>query len=129
MASKARAATRPAPEQARRAVLSKAVVRAARLLGLTQTQVAATIGLSDATVSRMFGGKYLLDPSCKEWELGSLLVRVFRSLDSIVGSDEQARQWLRGKNLALGERPLDLLPKAEGLIRVLHYLDAARGRI
>jgi len=42
---------------------------------------------------------------------------------------EQARQWLRGKNLALGERPLDLLPKAEGLIRVLHYLDAARGRI
>ncbi|HVC11317.1 MAG TPA: MbcA/ParS/Xre antitoxin family protein, partial [Burkholderiales bacterium] len=65
----------------------------------------------------------------KEWELGSLLVRVFRSLDSIVGSDEQARQWLRGKNLALGERPLDLLPKAEGLIRVLHYLDAARGRI
>ena len=129
MASKAKAAIRPAPEEARRAVLSKAVVRAARLLGLTQTQVAETIGLSDATVSRMFGGKYLLDPSCKEWELGSLLVRVFRSLDSIVGSDDKARQWLRSRNLALGERPLDLLPKAEGLIRVLHYLDAARGRI
>jgi len=129
MATQAKVTSRPTPQDARRAVLSKAVVRAARLLGLTQTQVAATIGLSDATVSRMFGGKYLLDPSCKEWELGSLLVRVFRSLDSIVGSDDKARQWLRGKNLALGERPLDLLPKAEGLIRVLHYLDAARGRI
>ena len=129
MATQAKVTSRPTPQDARRAVLSKAVVRAARLLGLTQTQVAATIGLNDATVSRMFGGKYLLDPSCKEWELGSLLVRVFRSLDSIVGSDDKARQWLRGKNLALGERPLDLLPKAEGLIRVLHYLDAARGRI
>jgi len=129
MATQAKVTSRPTPQDARRAVLSKAVVRAARLLGLTQTQVAATIGLNDATVSRMFGGKYLLDRSCKEWELGSLLVRVFRSLDSIVGSDDKARQWLRGKNLALGERPLDLLPKAEGLIRVLHYLDAARGRI
>lgn len=129
MATKAKAATRPAPEDARRAVLSKAVVRAAGLLGVTQTQVAQTIGVSDATASRMFGGKYLLDPNCKEWELGSLFVRLFRSLDSIVGSDEKARQWLRSKNLALGERPLDLLPKAEGLIRVLHYLDAARGRI
>ena len=129
MATQAKGTSRPTPQDARRAVLSKAVVRAARLLGLTQSQVAATIGLSDATVSRMFGGKYLLDPSRKEWELGSLLVRVFRSLDSIVGSDDKARQWLRGKNLALCERPLDLLPKAEGLIRVLHYLDAAHGRI
>jgi transcriptional regulator with XRE-family HTH domain len=129
MATRAKSAAGPAPDEARRAVLSKAVVRAARLLGLTQTQVAEAVGLSEATVSRMFGGKYLLDPSCKEWELGSLLVRVFRSLDSIVGSDEKAREWLRSRNLALGERPLDLLPKAEGLIRVLHYLDAARGRI
>lgn len=129
MEGKASIASQPLPDQGRREVLSKAVVRAARLLGLTQTQVAGTIGLSGATVSRMFGGKYLLDPACKEWELGSLFVRVFRSLDSIVGSEEKARTWLHSENLALGARPLELLPKAEGLIRVLHYLDAARGRI
>ena len=129
MAAKAKAAPQPAPDDLRRAVLSKAVVRAAGLLGVTQTQVAETIGVSDATASRMFGGKYLLDPNCKEWELASLFVRLFRSLESIVGSDEKARQWLRSRNLALGERPLNLIPKAEGLIRVLHYLDAARGRI
>jgi DNA-binding XRE family transcriptional regulator len=129
MAGKAKAAPQPVPDSARRVVLSKAVVRAAGLLGVTQTQVAETIGVSDATASRMFGGKYLLDPNCKEWELASLFVRLFRSLESIVGSDDKARQWLRSRNLALGERPLNLIPKAEGLIRVLHYLDAARGRI
>jgi uncharacterized protein (DUF2384 family) len=71
----------------------------------------------------------LLDPQGKEWELGALFVRLFRSLDSIAGSDEKAREWLTSDNRALGERPVELLARAEGLIRVLHYLDAARGRI
>ncbi|MGH8746770.1 MAG: antitoxin Xre-like helix-turn-helix domain-containing protein, partial [Burkholderiales bacterium] len=59
MPTRAKAAPRPAPEEARRTVLSKAVVRAAGLLGVSQKQVAQTIGVSDATASRMFGGKYL----------------------------------------------------------------------
>lgn len=117
----------PAPDQ--RKVLTKAVVRAARCLALSQSRIAATLGLSTPTVSRMFAEKYLLDPHGKEWELGALFVRVFRSLDSIVGSDEKAREWLASDNKALGERPVELLARAEGLIRVLHYLDAARGRI
>lgn len=118
-----------ASSEAERAVLTKAVVKAARLLELNQSRVAGTLGVSEPTASRMFGGKYLLDPDRKEWELGALLVRVFRSLDSIVASEAKARTWLNSKNLTLGEKPIDLLPRAEGLIRVLHYLDAARGRI
>jgi transcriptional regulator with XRE-family HTH domain len=121
--------TAPLPATDRRKVLTKAVVRAARALGLSQSRVAATLGVSDPTVSRMFADKYFLDPGRKEWELGALFVRLFRSLDSIVASDERARAWLDGENRALGGRPLDLLGRAEGLIRVLHYLDSARGRI
>jgi uncharacterized protein (DUF2384 family) len=117
----------PAPDK--RKVLTKAVVRAAKALGLNQSKVAATLGVSDPTASRMFADKYLLDPERKEWELGALLVRLFRSLDSIVASDEKARQWLGSENRALGARPIDLLPRAEGMIRVLYYLDSARGRI
>ena len=117
----------PAPE--RRKVLTKAVVRAARALDLSQSRVAATLGVSDPTASRMFAEKYLLDPGRKEWELGALFVRLFRSLDSIVASDEKARAWLGGENRALGARPIDLLARAEGMVRVLHYLDSARGRI
>ncbi len=118
---------RPSPDK--RKVLTKAVVRAAKALGINQSKVAATLGVSDPTVSRMFAEKYLLDPERKEWELGALFVRLFRSLDSIVASDEKARAWLNSENKALGDRPIDLLPRAEGLIRVLFYLDSARGRI
>ena len=117
------------PKPDRRQVLTKAVIRAARALELNQAKVAAALGVSTPTVSRMFAEKYLLDPNRKEWELGALLVRLFRSLDSIVASDEKARVWLNSENKALGDRPVDLLPRAEGIVRVLYYLDAARGRI
>lgn len=121
--------TPPLPAPDRRKVLTKAVVRAARALELSQSRVAATLGVSDPTVSRMFAERYFLDPGRKEWELGALFVRLFRSLDSIVASDEKARAWLGAENRSLGARPVDLLARAEGLIRVLHYLDSARGRI
>jgi transcriptional regulator with XRE-family HTH domain len=124
-----KAQTQPAAAPAQREVLTKAVVNAAKALGVSQSKVASTLGVSDPTASRMFTGKYLLDPERKEWELAALFVRLFRSLDSIVASDEKARAWLNSENSALGARPLDLLPSAEGLIRVLLYLDSTRGRV
>jgi hypothetical protein len=119
-----------APAADRSVVLTKAVIKAARLLEVSQSRVAQTLGVSEATVSRMFGGKYLLEPERgKEWELAALFVRLFRSLDSILASDEKARAWLNGRNAALGARPIDLISRVDGLVRVLYYLDAARGRI
>ncbi|MFO1399387.1 MAG: antitoxin Xre/MbcA/ParS toxin-binding domain-containing protein [Burkholderiales bacterium] len=112
------------------AVLSKAVVRAARLMGLSQREVAAALGLSEATASRLFAGRYLLSAGrAHEWELGRLLVRLYRSLDALWGHEESARQWLASDNLALAGRPVDLLRSVEGMVRVVAYLDAARGRL
>ena len=112
------------------AVLGKAVVRAARLLGLTQRDVAATLGVSEATASRLFAGKYVLSRErAKEWELAVLLVRLFRSLDALWGHEASARTWLTSENLALGGRPADLVRTVEGMVRVVAYLDAARGRL
>ncbi|MBS0322157.1 MAG: DUF2384 domain-containing protein [Proteobacteria bacterium] len=112
------------------AVLSRAVVRAARLLGLTQRQVAATVGISEATASRLFAGRYVLDPArSKEWELARLFVRFYRALDALWGHDERAHAWLAAPNLALGARPVDLIVSVEGLVRAVNYLDAARGRL
>jgi len=118
----------PAPQAG--PTLSKAVVRAAALLRFNQAALADTIGISRATTSRLHSGGYVLDPARKkEWEMALLFVRMFRSLDAILGHGEQAHQWLESENLALSGRPADLVRTTEGLIRVIHYLDAYRGRI
>ena len=114
---------------AQAAVLSKAVTRAAERLGISRALLAKILGVSPATVTRLFAGNYMLDPSRKEWEFGLLFVRAFRSLDSIVGADETARQWLSSENLGLNGRPIDLIGQTEGLVRVVQYLDASRGLV
>lgn len=113
-----------------RRVLTGAVMRACALLDITQSGLAQILGLSASTVSRMANGTYTLEIDRKEWELAALLVRLFRSLDAVIGSnDSAARGWLRGRNHGLGGRPIDLIGSTEGLVRVVQYLDAARGRI
>jgi transcriptional regulator with XRE-family HTH domain len=115
------------PEPA--AVLSKAVARAAERLGISRAQLARSLGVSASSVTRLYQGSYQLDPERKEWDLALLLVRAFRSLDSLVGDEATARQWLRSENTALNGSPIDLIAQAEGLVRVVQYLDAARGRV
>ncbi len=111
------------------AVLGKAVVRAADRLAISHALLARIIGVSPPTITRLYNGDYRLDQRRKEWELALIFVRVFRSLDSIVGNEEAARRWLTSDNRALGARPVDLLAQAEGLVRVIHYLDASRGLV
>ena len=111
-------------------VLSEAVLRAADLLGINQATLARILGLSTASISRMRTGDYRLDLQGKEWEMAALFVRLFRSLDAILGSrDELARQWLTSRNAGLGGVPAELIRTTEGLVRAVHYLDATRGRI
>jgi len=119
-----------AASQDESSVLTKAVTRAATLLGVTQRQLAETLGLSPPTVSRLFAGKYRLSPNrSKEWELGVLFIRLFRSLDALWGHEGTARSWLATYNTALGAAPLELIRSATGLVRVVDYLDHARGRV
>lgn len=120
-------AVTPHPEAA--TILSKAVGRAAQRLGVSRTLLAQVLGVSAPTISRLYQGKYQLEPNRKEWEFALLFVRLFRSLDSIVGDEETARAWLNSPNLGLNERPVDLIRNTEGLVRVVHYLDASRGLV
>jgi uncharacterized protein (DUF2384 family) len=113
-----------------RRVMTGAVLRAGSLLEIPQSGLAQVLGVSASTVSRMANGTYSLDSHKKEWELGALFVRLFRSLDALIGSnDTAARGWLIGQNHGLGARPIDLIRTTEGLVRVVQYLDCARGRI
>jgi uncharacterized protein (DUF2384 family) len=110
------------------AVLTKALIQAAGHLSISQARLAQILGLSTATVSRLYAGTYQLSPERKEWEFAVLLIRLFRSLDAIVGGiAEDARRWLGSDNQALADRkPIDLIISTEGLVRVVSYLDARR---
>ena len=109
------------------AVATKAVLRAAGRLGLSNKVVGRIIGVSEATVSRMGSGAYTLTPGEKPFELALFLVRLFRSLDAVAaGDDAVASAWLRSDNLALGGTPLTLIQSIPGLVHVLGYLDARR---
>ena len=114
-----------APSEA--AVLTKAVLRAAEQLEITNRVLATVIGVSEATVSRMRNGEYELQRGQKAFELAVLFVRLFRSLDAIVGGDRTvASAWLQNENCALDDRPLSLIQTIPGLVNVIEYLDARR---
>ena len=109
------------------AVLTKATLRSAGLLGLSNAVLARAVGLSEASVSRMSSGAKAFEPGSKPAELAALVIRVYRSLDALVGnSEEHRRLWMSSFNRALNATPRDAIQTAEGLVRVVTYLDAAR---
>jgi uncharacterized protein (DUF2384 family) len=121
----------PARKPSAEAVIAKALVRASRRLGLSQAEVAGVLGSSAASVSRTFGGERPISPDSAEGRHALLFLRVFRSLDTLVGGDEdKARRWLEAPNTHLGGRaPRALLASTPGLVRVAEYLDAMRGTL
>jgi hypothetical protein len=119
----------PQPAVKPDAVLAKAVLAAAERLEVRQRHLAAVLGASEASVSRLSRGRGI-DPETKEGELALLFLRVYRSLDTLVGGDDaKARAWLHAGNDHLGAAPIDRLITVEGLVDVVQYLDAMRGRL
>ena len=111
-------------------VLSKAVLRAADQLGVNARTLATVIGLSEATLSRTKRGEFALRSGTKPFELAVLFVRMFRSLDAIVGGDAMsARSWMSNPNAVLDGRPIEKIRTVAGLMDVIAYLDARRARI
>ena len=120
---------RTAPAIVASSVLTKAVLRAAGALGVSQKALAAILGVSEATVSRL-GRTRELDPETKEGEIALLFVRLFRSLDTLVGGDEEkARAWVAAENVHLGGVPAERIVTVTGLVDAVAYLDALRGKL
>ena len=125
MASPIRPTARPEPAP----VLAKAVLAAAARLGLRHRQLAIVLGSSEASVSRLQHGRGI-EPESKEGELALLFLRLYRGLDALIGGDDdKARQWLHAENDHLAGIPAERIRTVEGLVDVVQYLDAMRGRL
>ena len=111
------------------AVLTKAALRAAKRLKMTNRELAAVLGVGQATVSRAGAGRPL-PAEGKALEIATLFVRLYRSLDAITGGDDAtAAAWLRAENTALGRRPVEAIASVGGLVDTLAYLDARRALV
>jgi hypothetical protein len=112
------------------AVVTKAVLRAAERLALSNRALARVLGLSEASVSRMGAGSYVLTADEKPYEVALLFLRLFRSLDAIVAGDEAAaRAWLTNENAVLGAAPAAMIQSLGGLVNVVAYLDSRRALV
>lgn len=109
-------------------MLTRALLRAADGLGLSQRDLAGVIGVSPSTLSRL--PRRPLDPQSKEGELAISFVRLYRSLDALLGGDTgKSRAWLHAHNHHLGGIPAELIRTVHGLVHVVEYLDAMRGKV
>jgi hypothetical protein len=110
------------------AVANKALLRAAQALAISSAVLAEVLGTSEATLSRVRSGARSIALGSKEGELALLFLRVFRSLDALMGGNvEHARAWLNAPNAHLRGIPLQRMKTVQGLVDVAGYLDALRG--
>lgn len=111
-------------------VLSEAVGKIASNWKLTNEELGRIIGISTTSAQRLKKGALKLERGKKDFELAQYLLRLFRSLDSIMGSDDGASiSWLKSHNRDLEAAPLELLFTISGLVRVADYVDGYRAKV
>ncbi len=108
-------------------VVTKAVLEARDQLGVSNAALARILGVSESSISRL-PQKRTIDHQSKEGELALLLLRVFRSLDTLVGGRGLPKEkWFHANNKHLHGVPSQLVESVSGLVHVAEYLDAMRG--
>lgn len=111
-------------------VLTKAILNLAAFYGLTGKDLCHIIGISESTVTRLNQGKAFLSPSTKEGEIALLLLRVYRGLNSLIGNNhDKAKLWLNSDNNYFNRKPIEQLKSVSGLVEVVNYIDAMRGKL
>ena len=111
-------------------VLTKAILNLADFYDLTGKDLCHIIGISESTVTRLNQGKAFLSPSTKEGEIALLLLRVYRGLNSLIGNNHyKAKLWLNSDNTYFNTKPIEQLKTVTGLVSVVNYIDAMRGKL
>jgi len=105
-------------------VLTKALLNAAKEMGISTTVLGNIIGKDRSTFSR--GG---INPETKSGEIALMLIRCYRNLYALVGGNsEHIHHWMHTQNKGTQGIPVEQLNRIDGLVRVTEYLDAMRGK-
>ncbi len=111
-------------------VLTKAILKLADFYNLTGKDLHRIIGVSESTITRLNQGKAYISPTTKEGEIALLLLRVYRGLNSLIGNNhDKAKLWLNSYNKYFNQKPIDRLKTVTGLVEVVSYIDAMRGKL
>ena len=114
----------PVTEVDENLVLSTAVIRTAKLLGLSRPELGEVIGRDRTSIARG------INPNSKPGELALLLIRCYRALMVLVGNDPQSiKHWFTTFNHHTNGIPKQQVRSAQGLVNVMEYLDAMRGKL
>lgn len=119
----------PQQQPDRAMVLCKALFNASEQLTLNQEELGKVVGINRTGVSRL-KKKGTLDPESKQGELAKLLIRAARALFALSGgSHDWIKHFMRSNNKLTGGVPAEQIQSVQGLMRVVTYLDAIRGKV
>lgn len=121
--SKSKSAERAAEELVRKGLPARVIDRLADAFGAPASEILWLIGLSRATGYRK-KAKGAQSLRAAQSDRAFRLARVFTLAQSVFEDDQNAREWFREPNRALGgDRPLDLLDTETGTARVMRVLN------
>lgn len=110
-------------------VLAKAVLKASEQLGLKQAELAAVLGVHRTAISRLKQNQSL-DPLSKQGEIALLVVRIARALFALTGGDsEWIKHFMHTHNNVTGDIPAKQIESIQGLMTVVQFVDAIRGKV
>lgn len=106
-------------------VLATALVNAGKQLDFTQADLGEIIGKDRSAISRGY-----LDPESKSGELALLFIRAYRALNVLMGGNTtQMKHWMHTLNHHTLGIPKKQIKSIQGLVAVVEYLDAMRGKV
>ena len=110
-------------------VLAKALLNVSDELGLKTSELAGALGVDRSTISRI-KKRMSIEPQTKKGEIALHLIHIARTLHALSNGDKDwMRAFMHSGNSGTGGIPAKQISTLDGLMRVVRYVDAMRGKI
>lgn len=111
-----------------KAVLGKAVLRAAEHLHLSQSQLAIVLSMDVVAITQL-QNQPEIDPNSKQGKLALMLIRLYQALYTLTGGDRAWMQhFLTSENRMTRGIPVHQIETMDGLISTLNFVESMRAK-